>query len=185
MVTGSQNYSRLGAYAGFVSRLTAWILDHLIISLVFFLSGWIADFVLNSFPFQGDIYNLLIVAILLLFDLSFYLFYFIGLWMISGQTPGKTIMGLRIVRADGERLKLRNAIIRFVGYWVSAALLFIGYLLVLFDNRRQALHDKLGGTIVVYSETWEEKAEKNLYIQELLEAQRRAKFSRPAEQGEQ
>lgn len=179
MKTISGSYSRLGDYAGFVSRIIAWIIDSLIVAIVIFFSSWIGDFVLSSFPFQSDIYRYLIVAVVLLFDLSFYLFYYIGLWMMQGQTPGKVIMGLRVVRTDGERLKLRNAILRFLGYWLSAALLFTGYLLVLIDNRRQGLHDKLAGTIVVYAETWEEKAEKNLLIQEMLDKQRQKKFAQP------
>jgi len=60
------------------------------------------------------------------------------------------LMGLRLVRTDGQRLHIGNAIRRELGYVVSA-ILFLGYLWVLFDNRRQGFHDKLAGTIVVYS----------------------------------
>ncbi len=152
------NTSRLGQYAGFVSRLIAWIIDQLVVVGFTFITGWIASFVLDTLAFDNQVYELTVALILVIVNFAFFLFYFIGLWMISGQTLGKSIMGLRIVRADGERLKLRNAILRFIGYPISGMLLFLGYLMVLIDRRRQALHDKIGGTIVVYSETSEEKA---------------------------
>lgn len=150
--------SRLGQYAGFVSRLIAWIIDRLVIAGTFFITGWIASFVLDTFPFENQTYQLVVLALVVLVDISFYLFYFIGLWMISGQTLGKSLMRLRIIRADGGRLKLRNAIIRFVAIGLSGLLLFMGYLMVIVDRRRQALHDKIAGTIVVYSESSAEKA---------------------------
>jgi uncharacterized RDD family membrane protein YckC len=152
------NASRLGQYAGFVTRLIAWIIDQLVIVGFSFITGWIASFVLDILAFDNQVYEITVAIILIIVNFAFLLFYFIGLWMISGQTLGKSIMGLRIVRADGARLKLRNAILRFIGYPISSLLLFLGYLMVLVDRRRQALHDKIGGTIVVYSESSEEKA---------------------------
>jgi uncharacterized RDD family membrane protein YckC len=77
-----------------------------------------------------------------------------GFWMLAGQTPGKRVMGVRIVRTDGQRLKWGNAIRREVGYGIST-ILFLGYLWVLVDNRRQGWHDKLAGTMVVYA--WPEE----------------------------
>ena len=162
--------SRLGQYAGFVTRLIAWIIDHLVIAGFYFISGWIASFVLDTLPFDSQVYQVVVYIILLVTDLAFYLLYYIGLWMVSGQTAGKAIMGLRVMRIDGERLKLRNAILRFIGYWISGLLLFLGYLMALVDRRRQALHDKLGGTIVVYSETSEEKAQQEAILRRHLKS---------------
>jgi uncharacterized RDD family membrane protein YckC len=90
----------------------------------------------------------LVVLVRLLYDMGF--------WMLAGQTPGKRVMGVRVVRTDGQRLKWGNAIRREVGYWISS-ILFLGYLWVLVDNRRQGWHDKLGGTLVIYA--WPEEGE--------------------------
>lgn len=78
--------------------------------------------------------------------------------MISGQTLGKIIFGLRVVRVDGTRIKLRNAVSRLFFMWLFSIGLFIGYLWVLVDKQRRAFHDHLSGTIVVYSETWQQRA---------------------------
>jgi uncharacterized RDD family membrane protein YckC len=75
--------------------------------------------------------------------------YYIALWVLVGMTPGKRIMGLIIVGEDGGRVTIGKAIRRYVGYYLSSILL-LGYLWVLIDPRRQALHDKLAGTLVIY-----------------------------------
>jgi uncharacterized RDD family membrane protein YckC len=74
-------------------------------------------------------------------------------WTLTGQTPGKLLLGLRIVRAKNDQITLWQAIRRYVGYYLSALALYAGYWWVLVDNRRQGWHDKLAGTIVVYA--WE------------------------------
>ncbi|MEJ2212034.1 MAG: RDD family protein, partial [Anaerolineae bacterium] len=75
--------------------------------------------------------------------------YYVGFWLLAGQTPGKAFLGVAVVRADGGRLRAGAAIVRWLGYWLSG-ILFLGYLWILVDNRRQAWHDKLARTLVVY-----------------------------------
>lgn len=75
-----------------------------------------------------------------------------------GTTVGKNAVGLVVVRADGAALRTRNAVTREVlgrvvvegfGSAFMGATAVIGYLLPAFDASRQALHDKIGGTVVV------------------------------------
>jgi len=77
------------------------------------------------------------------------LFYYVGFWLLAGQKPGKAFLGLVVIRTDGRPLRLWAAIVRWLGYWLSGVL-FLGYLWVLVDNRRQAWHDKLARTLVVH-----------------------------------
>lgn len=142
--------SQMGEYAGFVSRLIAYVVDQLILVGFFSIVTFVASFILESVR-VGEYVRIFVAGLIFLFNVTIYLTYFLGFWMLAGQTPGKALMGLRIVRSDGNRLNLRRAIIRLAGYWLSASLLFLGYLMVLIDARRQALHDKLAGTLVVYS----------------------------------
>ncbi len=67
----------------------------------------------------------------------------------NGQTPGKRIMNLRVIKVDGGPLNDSDAIIRTVGYYINSALLMIGWLIALFDSNRQGLHDKLASTYVI------------------------------------
>lgn len=55
---------------------------------------------------------------------------------------GKKLFRLTVVDADGRRLSFFRALTRNIGKIVSGTALFIGYLWVLWDNRKQAWHDK-------------------------------------------
>lgn len=72
------------------------------------------------------------------------------MWSFSGQTVGKWVMGLRVVGADGQPPPLGRAMIRFAGYLLSAAPLYLGFVWVLFDDDRRAWHDRLARTWVIY-----------------------------------
>ncbi|MDE2855138.1 MAG: RDD family protein [Chloroflexota bacterium] len=67
----------------------------------------------------------------------------------NGQTLGKMMLRLRVVKKRGGRITLLDALLRNVfGYTVSQIFL-LGYLWALFDGERQAWHDKMAGTVVV------------------------------------
>jgi uncharacterized RDD family membrane protein YckC len=67
----------------------------------------------------------------------------------NGQTPGKMLMGIRVVRVDGRRMEDITAFVRYVGYYVNTFLILIGWIWAIFDDRNQGFHDKLAGTVVV------------------------------------
>lgn len=73
-------------------------------------------------------------------------------WVYREATPGKMLIGARIVDAKtGGHPTTRQLIIRYLGYYVSTIPLFLGLLWVAFDPRKQGWHDKLAGTVVVRS----------------------------------
>lgn len=61
---------------------------------------------------------------------------------------GKWILGLRVVRIDGERLGFARASVRVVCKVLTVLTLGLGFLTVLFTARRQALHDVITGCVV-------------------------------------
>ncbi|WP_146658629.1 RDD family protein [Enhygromyxa salina] len=67
-------------------------------------------------------------------------------WM---ATLGKRTMGLAVQGVDGRQLSFTQASIRWVGRWASSLALGFGYLLALFTDRRQTLHDLIAGSVVV------------------------------------
>ena len=67
----------------------------------------------------------------------------------NGQTPGKSFLGIRVVKANGARLSDADAIIRYIGYYINTFFLFIGWLWAIPDGNNQGWHDKLAGTYVV------------------------------------
>jgi uncharacterized RDD family membrane protein YckC len=77
---------------------------------------------------------------------ALYLAYFTLFIGFRGQTPGKMICGLKVLRLDGSPVGFGQAAIRTLGYYVNLFTLCIGFLWVAFDRRKQGLHDKIAGT---------------------------------------
>lgn len=66
-----------------------------------------------------------------------------------GRTPGKKLFGVRIVKLTGEPLTWWDAFSRYGGYWVGVVTGLLGWLQILWDPNRQALHDKIAGTVAI------------------------------------
>lgn len=76
--------------------------------------------------------------------------YFPYFWAKSGQTPGMKPFHLYIVRdSDGGKISGAQAFVRLLGYWVSAAVVYLGFVWVFIDARRRGWHDLIAGTVVV------------------------------------
>ncbi|MDY0748331.1 RDD family protein [Paucibacter sp. R3-3] len=90
--------------------------------------------------------------------------YFIGFWTWQGTTPGKAATGLRVLdMRSGERPGPLQNLLRWLGYFVSAAPLGLGFLWAKFDPSRQAWHDKIAGTRVVHNRE-ADSAEDDSYV---------------------
>jgi len=73
--------------------------------------------------------------------------------MFSGQTFGKIVTGLRIVRIDGTAPSIRAIFLRqTVGYLLTFFSLGLGFFLSFFSRKGRALHDYLSGTMVIYAD---------------------------------
>jgi uncharacterized RDD family membrane protein YckC len=80
------------------------------------------------------------------------LFYFsMFTWKWQGQTPGKRLMRIKVVKLNGERITLWNSFERFSGYSSSASLLLTGFFQYYWDKNHQTTHDKISETVVVYT----------------------------------
>lgn len=74
----------------------------------------------------------------------------VWLWVALGQTPGKMVIGARIVDAEtGRGISVGRAILRYLGYFVSLVVLALGYVWVGVDPRKQGWHDHIARTVVV------------------------------------
>lgn len=69
----------------------------------------------------------------------------------QGRSPGKKLLGLRVISLETGRpagfwrMMLRDV----VGKWVSAVVLYLGFLWAIWDEKHQGWHDKIAGTVVV------------------------------------
>jgi uncharacterized RDD family membrane protein YckC len=134
--------------AGFGLRYGAWMFDFLI-TLIAIMGFTFAVTAASRRSVVGSSADLLMIVglTLLLFVLNF-----VVLAGIGGQTAGMRILGIYIVRVDGRPFTMKQAALRhLVGYPLSMASLFLGFLWMLWDPRQQGWHDKLARTIVVIS----------------------------------
>ncbi|MBI4389586.1 MAG: RDD family protein [Nitrospinae bacterium] len=95
---------------------------------------------------QQALTYILLYATLLTVLWGLYFTCFLG---VDGQTPGKKLLGVRVVRVDGEPMDYKTAFNRFAGYSVSGSVFFLGFIWALFDRNQQTWHDKMAHTIVV------------------------------------
>ncbi len=135
-------------YAGFLVRLLAATLD------LFFLAV-IQLFILLLI--EPRFFHVPQIYLAGQASLGVYLFGSISAWLYSAifecsawqATPGKRLLGIRVLSERGEGLSFLLTSLRFVGKVVSVGLLGAGFLLILFTQRKQALHDLLVGSLVV------------------------------------
>lgn len=149
------------ATAGFFSRTIAFMLDLFLLVFLELMSGLVFFIILQFFHYQKIInfvasllgienYALQLLGLVspLLFLVS--MVYFVFFWSFIGFTPGKALLGLQIVRQNGQRLSVGRAIVRFIGYMISAIPLFLGFIWIIFDREHEGWHDKLANTQVRY-----------------------------------
>ena len=143
-------YAFIGALesAGFGLRYGAWMFDFLI-SLIALMVFTFAVTAASKQSVVGSNRDLLLVAGL---TVLLFLLNFVVLAGATGQTAGMRILGVYIVREDGKPFGMRHAVVRhLIGYPLSMAIFFLGFLWMLWDPRQQGWHDKLARTIVVMS----------------------------------
>jgi uncharacterized RDD family membrane protein YckC len=147
------------ARAGFVSRFAAFVLDWLILAIA---SGVGTTMVRSLFEFFGLNYfrwgrYALVGATMGTASVLSFLFLAV-MWHLVGCSPGKALVGLRVVRKNGRFPTLVQAIVRLLGYWVSSIPFFLGFVWSLFDASRRTWHDMLSRTYVVYAPAREHRA---------------------------
>lgn len=146
-------------HAGFWIRFVSHLADSLILGLIFYGLIWLIyalwpDQGPNVVPVMGYrpytidfhvvvqiVYTIIYPAALLLYHVLF--------WSWRGQTPGKMMLRIRVVRTDGSPLALGHAILRFIGWAIFGFTFLIGYLWIGFDSNKQGWHDKIADTYVV------------------------------------
>jgi uncharacterized RDD family membrane protein YckC len=67
----------------------------------------------------------------------------------NGQTPGKSLMKIKVIKTDGGPISDTDAILRYIGYYISGFVLALGYLWAIWDENHQGWHDKIANTYVV------------------------------------
>jgi uncharacterized RDD family membrane protein YckC len=124
-----------GPRSGFWRRFAAAFVDGILVGIVASILGAIFGVERNASNGIGTLLGLV------------YYTYFEG---SSGQTLGKKALGIRVIDlSGGGPIGYGRAFIRYIGRFVSAIVIFLGYLWMLWDKEKQTWHDKFANSVVV------------------------------------
>jgi uncharacterized RDD family membrane protein YckC len=137
-------------YTGLVTRAIGFGIDAVIIDLAAVVVAAIVALALNLFKVPSRIDTALAALGAVVF-IVWGAAYFVTFWSTTGQTPGARIMRFRVLAPGANRGHIgpRRALLRLLAMILAAIPLLAGYFMVLFDDRRRGLHDRLARTVVV------------------------------------
>ena len=81
--------------------------------------------------------------------IGFILYFTVLTWLMHGNTPGKYLLRIKVIRIDAQKLSLWDSFSRAGGYSASVATFGLGILEALWHKKRQTIHDRVAETIVV------------------------------------
>lgn len=133
--------------APFTLRCGAILIDYILVIIPLAISYLLS----YSKPITGAKWNDELLNIGWLVTILLILTDFVIFPLINGQTIGKMLTGLRIVKIDGNASSFVAVLMRhLIGYPVSLLVFGLGFLLPVLNESGRALHDYLAGTVVVY-----------------------------------
>ena len=139
-------------YGGFWIRVVAYIVDGILLNIVFGVLGVVMGVSLmpTSFSDMDSVDAFASMGQLQLVSLVVTWLYFALMESSArGATVGKMLVGLRVVTDQGNRLSFLHATGRFFAKFISAFILCIGFIMVAFTDRKRGLHDIIASTLVV------------------------------------
>jgi len=136
-------------YPGLVTRTVAFVVDMLIVNAIALAVTVGIGLVVSALDPGKNSIHLPEVLLTAVGWLVFAGAYLVGFWVLVGHTPGMRLMGIHVTGAHGERVTFGQGVRRLVGLGLSFLSLGLGFLLILVDDRRRALQDRIGGTVVV------------------------------------
>lgn len=140
-------------YVGFWARVLASFVDTILLGIIVYPLAY-AIYGEEYFDFTNT--SMVQGTADLLLQYVFPAIAIVLFWIYRSATPGKLMLKAKIVDADTlEKPETWQWIVRYLGYYVSMFALFIGFIWIAVDSRKQGFHDKLGRTVVIYDDAVE------------------------------
>lgn len=143
-------------YASFGRRFGAKFIDGLIIGGVNMVVGGViggigaAMLIGGGAGLESTSTAILIQVVAQLVGIALTLAYSLFFIRKYDATPGKKMLGMKVLRSDGSSLSKGRIVARYFSEWVSSIILLIGYIMAAFDQEeRRALHDRMCDTRVI------------------------------------
>ncbi len=155
-----QPLPRTAHYAGFWLRFVAWLIDAIVLSvagnlLLLPFGGWMGfnlhRIMMGAPPRPEDFFPVAGFAVRAFIVKNIFHWIYYSLLESSNwqATLGKKALGLEVTDLAGARISFGRATGRFVGRYLSVMTLGIGFVIIAFTEKKQALHDLLAGTLVI------------------------------------
>jgi uncharacterized RDD family membrane protein YckC len=141
-------------YASFLKRVAASIIDGFIVGIIAVVVqtpiALVAGISLGALGDGAGVGSALTQLVSQLIGVAIGIVYF-GYFYTSEQqaSPGKQLVGIKVARPDGERISFARSVGRYFANWLNIFTLGLSYLLPLFTEKRQTLHDLICDTVVV------------------------------------
>jgi uncharacterized RDD family membrane protein YckC len=136
-------------YAGFWKRFAAYLLDMIIVGSVTWVVSFVIGFIIGLMfagSFESELLILFLVPVILILDWL----YFALMESSSKQaTLGKMALGIIVTDLEGKRIYFGRATGRLFSKILSGIIIYIGFIMVAFTDKKQGLHDIIAGTLVV------------------------------------
>lgn len=137
-------------YAGFWRRFGAALIDGIVINIVS-IAIYYASVLIGRSMAEDEYWGWAIgfwVAWILMLVLSW--IYYAAMESSSKQaTLGKMALGIVVTELEGRRISFGKATGRYFGKIASAIILYIGFIMIGFTEKKQGLHDMMAGCLVV------------------------------------
>ena len=128
--------------AGFRLRVAALTIDEIIlITFTYVIFGLIKGYLPSNF--QGSL-----VFIVIFYEIIDYNYYTL-FWIFGGQTPGKKILKIKVMKWDGSPLNYKDAFVRYWIWMIGVTLIGIGYFWIVFEKDKRGWNDIVAKTHVI------------------------------------
>lgn len=137
------------SYAGFWRRAVALIIDRIIIGVAFALFAALMGVSLQNAGNSGGVFAGVSFLFLAIFGEAIYYAFFES--SDYQATPGKMVLSLKVVDMEGQQISFWRSFGRNMGKYISGLILFIGYMMAGWTQKKQALHDMFVDCLVIRS----------------------------------
>jgi len=143
------------------SRYLAYMIDWLIVSLIFLSVNILLGLfkidiskvnVRGVFDVEMEMHDaqpIVIAFVKILFGLIPVSYFALSFYFWKGQTVGKQLLRIRVLSLYHEHIGFWHCLERSLGYYASTLEFGLGFIQAIWNPNRMALHDKIGGTIVI------------------------------------
>jgi uncharacterized RDD family membrane protein YckC len=140
-------------FAGFGIRFGSYLIDMVLLTLVQIPVNMVLFGLSFTGIYTGEAANLSGIMLIAYYATSYlvpamYAVGFLGNPKLQA-TPGMLITKIKVIRGDGERVTYGRALGRYLASILSSLILAIGYFMMLWDDEKRTLHDRIADTRVI------------------------------------